>query len=90
MEDNSDYYRRDQHEQKTSPSFVTKTNASKEKTNIAILSIAASTGLTILKLIVGVSTNSLGILSESLHSGHDTIWALMTLYAIRMAIRPPI
>ena len=89
MEDNSDYYRRDQHEQKTSPSFVTKTNASKEKTNIAIISIAASACLAILKLTIGLSTNSLGILSESLHSGLDIIAAMMTLYAIRMMIRPP-
>ena len=40
-------------------------HATNEKVKVAIISIAASTGLTILKLIVGVSTNSLGILSES-------------------------
>jgi cation diffusion facilitator family transporter len=88
VEDNSDYYSIDQDQQKVSP-LVTKSNASKEKTNVAIISIAASTCLTILKLVVGLSTNSLGILSESLHSGLDIIAAIMTLYAIRMMIRPP-
>ena len=88
MEDNSDYYSINQDQQKASP-FVTKNNASKEKTNVAIISIAASTCLAILKLVVGLSTNSLGILSESLHSGLDIIAAIMTLYAIRMMIRPP-
>src|SRR5206468_3739785 len=80
---------RNQHQLITSPTYVTKTNASKEKTNIAIISIVASASLAILKLAIGLSTNSLGILSESLHSGLDIIAAIMTLYAIRMIIRPP-
>jgi hypothetical protein len=35
-------------------------HATNEKVNVAIISIADSTGLTILKLIVGVSTTALG------------------------------
>ena len=61
----------------------------KEKIRVAVISIAASVALTILKLVVGSSTNSLGILSEAMHSGLDVIAALMTFYAIRMAMRPP-
>ena len=60
-----------------------------EKIKVAITSIVASAVLTIIKLVVGASTNSLGILSEAMHSGLDVIAALMTFYAIRMAIRPP-
>ena len=60
-----------------------------EKIKVAITSIAASAALTIIKLVVGASTNSLGILSEAMHSGLDVIAALMTFYAIRMAARPP-
>ncbi|MDE1819086.1 MAG: cation diffusion facilitator family transporter [Thaumarchaeota archaeon] len=60
-----------------------------EKIKIAITSIIASSILTIIKLVVGTSTNSLGILSEAMHSGLDVIAALMTFYAIRMAARPP-
>jgi divalent metal cation (Fe/Co/Zn/Cd) transporter len=61
----------------------------REKIKVAITSIAASAVLTIIKLVVGASTNSLGILSEAMHSGLDVIAALMTFYAIRMAARPP-
>jgi cation diffusion facilitator family transporter len=66
-----------------------KKNALEEKTRVAITSIIASAALTILKLVIGFSTNSLGILSESMHSGLDFIAALMTFYAIRIVIRPP-
>jgi cation diffusion facilitator family transporter len=60
-----------------------------EKVRVAITSILASASLTILKFVVGLSTNSLGILSESLHSGLDFIAALMTFYAVRTVMRPP-
>lgn len=60
-----------------------------EKVRVAIISIIASASLTILKFAIGSWTNSLGILSESMHSGLDFIAALMTLYAIRIVIRPP-
>jgi cation diffusion facilitator family transporter len=59
-----------------------------EKIKVAIYSIITSTALTILKLTVGFSTNSLGILSEALHSGLDIVAAVMTFYAIRIAMRP--
>ena len=56
---------------------------------VARSSIAISAGLTLFKLVVGFSTNSLGILSDAMHSGLDIIAAFMTLYAIRMVMRPP-
>jgi cation diffusion facilitator family transporter len=56
---------------------------------VAKSSIAISAGLTLFKLAVGFSTNSLGILSDAMHSGLDIIAAFMTLYAIRMVMRPP-
>ena len=70
-------------------SIVTKTDIQNEKVKVATISIAASVGLAVLKLLVGLSTNSLGILSEAMHSGLDIISAFMTLYAIRMTIKPP-
>ncbi|HJU59881.1 MAG TPA: cation diffusion facilitator family transporter [Nitrososphaeraceae archaeon] len=60
-----------------------------EKKRVVIISIIASSCLALLKLVIGFSTNSLGILSESFHSGLDVLAALMTLYAIRIVIRPP-
>ncbi len=61
----------------------------REKTRVALTSIIASVSLTISKYIIAIATGSLGILSEALHSGLDVIAAIMTLYAVRMAMRPP-
>lgn len=64
-------------------------NSSKEKVKVAIASIAASVILTLIKLLIGFSTNSLGILSEAMHSGLDVIAAVMTYQTIKVAMRPP-
>ncbi len=64
-------------------------NAYREKRTVALASVIASVGLAATKLVIGYSTNSLGILSEAMHSGLDVIAALMTLYAITIVIRPP-
>ena len=60
-----------------------------EKIRIAITSIIASSSLTISKFIIAIYTNSLGLLSEGMHSGLDVLAALMTLYAIRISRKPP-
>src|SRR5918997_405081 len=65
-----------------------RTSSLEEKLRVAVTSIIASASLAILKLVVGLSTNSLGILSESLHSGLDFVAAMMTLYAVRIVMRP--
>ncbi len=44
--------------------------------------------LTALKLVVGLATGSLGILSEALHSLLDLLAALGTLFAVRVAAKP--
>lgn len=59
-----------------------------EKLKVVIISIIASSGLMILKFSIGALTNSLGILSEGMNSGLDLIAGLVTLYAIRMVLRP--
>ncbi len=51
--------------------------------------MVAAVLLTVTKLTVGAITNSLGIISEALHSSIDLIAAIMTLYAVRAAARPP-
>lgn len=61
----------------------------REKTRVAVISIIASATLALSKFIVAIATGSLAIMSEALHSGLDIIAAIMTLYAIRMAMRPP-
>jgi cation diffusion facilitator family transporter len=64
-------------------------NAYREKRAVALASVIASAGLAVIKLVIGYSTNSLGILSEAMHSGLDLIAVLMTLYAVTIVIRPP-
>lgn len=60
----------------------------KQKYRVALSSVIAAVFLTLLKLIVGLSTNSLGILSEAAHSGLDLGAALMTLFAVKLSDRP--
>lgn len=62
--------------------------ANQEKIKVVIISIIASSGLMILKFSIGSLTNSLGILSEGMNSGLDLVAGLVTLYAIRMVLRP--
>ncbi len=54
----------------------------------ALSSVVAAVFLTTFKVIVGVSTGSLGILSEAAHSGLDLMAAGMTLFAVRAADKP--
>jgi cation diffusion facilitator family transporter len=56
---------------------------------VALISVIAAVLLTATKLTVGFYTNSLGIISEALHSGIDLIAAAMTFYAVKAAARPP-
>jgi cation diffusion facilitator family transporter len=63
--------------------------AEKEKQDAAASSVVAAVFLTLLKLIVGLLTGSLGILSEAAHSGLDLVAALVTFFAVRLSDRPP-
>lgn len=59
-----------------------------EKNRIALSSVIAAIFLTTFKFIVGISTGSLGILSEALHSSLDLIAAVITLFAVRISDHP--
>ena len=54
----------------------------------ALVSILAASGLIALKLITGIATGSLGLLSEAAHSGTDLIAAILTFVAVGVAVRP--
>ena len=54
----------------------------------ALISVGAAAALVALKLVSGLATNSLGLISEALHSGTDLVAALLTFFAIGVAIRP--
>jgi cation diffusion facilitator family transporter len=55
----------------------------------ARLSVLAAAVLVTVKLATGLATGSLGLVGEALHSGTDMVAALLTLYAVRIATRPP-
>jgi cation diffusion facilitator family transporter len=60
----------------------------REKSRAAASSVAAALGLTTFKIVVGVTTGSLGILAEAAHSGLDLAAAFTTLFAVRISGRP--
>jgi cation diffusion facilitator family transporter len=59
-----------------------------EKRAVAGSSVLAAIAITTLKVVVGVSTGSLGILSEAAHSGLDLIAALVTFFSVRVSDKP--
>jgi cation diffusion facilitator family transporter len=60
----------------------------KEKKRVAGISVIAAIFLTGFKLIIGLLTGSLGILSEALHSGLDLVAAVITYFSVRMSDKP--
>jgi len=60
----------------------------KEKKRVAGISVIAAIFLTGFKLIIGLLTGSLGILSEALHSGLDLIAAVITYFSVRISDKP--
>ena len=55
---------------------------------VALVSVLAAAALLVLKLVTGLATGSLGLLSEALHSGTDLVAALLTFFAVGIAVRP--
>lgn len=59
-----------------------------EKRSVALHSVFAAIAITALKIVVGVTTGSLGILSEAAHSGLDLVAAVITLFSVRVSDKP--
>ena len=59
-----------------------------EKRSVAGNSVLAAVAITTLKIVVGITTGSLGILSEAAHSGLDLIAAIITFFSIRVSDKP--
>ena len=60
----------------------------REKRIVAGNSVVAAFAITGLKIVVGVSTGSLGILSEAAHSALDLVAALVTFFSVRVSDKP--
>jgi cation diffusion facilitator family transporter len=59
-----------------------------EKRAVAGNSVLAAIAITLLKIVVGVTTGSLGILSEAAHSGLDLVAAIITFFSVRVSDKP--
>ena len=59
-----------------------------EKRAVAGSSLLAALAMTFFKIIVGITTGSLGILSEAAHSGLDLIAAIITFLSVRVSDKP--
>src|SRR5690349_9791057 len=59
-----------------------------EKRTVAGNSVLAAIAITLLKIVVGITTGSLGILSEAAHSGLDLVAALLTYFSVGVSDKP--
>lgn len=59
-----------------------------EKKRVAFFSVIAAVFLTSSKLVIGILTGSLGILSEALHSALDMVAAVITFFSVRVSDKP--
>ena len=59
-----------------------------EKRAVAGHSVLAALAMTALKIVVGATTGSLGILSEAAHSALDLVAALVTFFSVRVSDMP--
>src|ERR1700681_3812037 len=71
-----------------SPAVYSSESMRAEKRAVAGHSVLAALAITTLKIVVGVTTGSLGILSEALHSVLDLIAAIITLMSVRVSDKP--
>ena len=60
-----------------------------KKTKAAVLSIISNTILIIAKLIIGIITKSLSIISEAIHSSIDLLASIITYLAVKKSSMPP-
>jgi cation diffusion facilitator family transporter len=60
----------------------------REKRSVALYSLLAAAVMCLLKLVAGVFTRSLGLLSEAAHSGLDLFAGILTLISIRVSDKP--
>ncbi|MGA2904009.1 MAG: cation-efflux pump [Candidatus Korobacteraceae bacterium] len=67
---------------------ATTADMQREKKAVARNSIFAAVAITLMKVVVGVATGSLGILSEAAHSGLDLVAAAVTYFSVRVSDKP--
>ena len=61
----------------------------KQKISVALLSVVSNSVLVTLKLVTGILTGSISILSEAAHSSMDLIASVIAIFAVRISARRP-
>ncbi len=64
------------------------TDAAAEKRKVARHSMLAAGAMTLLKLVAGLASGSLGVLSDAAHSGLDLAGAALTYFSVRVSDKP--
>ena len=62
--------------------------ASTEKKAVALWSVLAAIFITSTKLVIGLMTGSLGIISEALHSALDLVASVITYFSVKVSDKP--
>jgi cation diffusion facilitator family transporter len=58
------------------------------KTKIALLSVTSNSTLVIMKIVAGILSGSISIISEAMHSGMDLVASLIAFIAVRTSSKP--
>ena len=72
----------------TEPTVPDLSAFSAEKRRVALLSMAAAAVMTLLKLGAGLLSGSLGVLSDSAHSGLDLACSALTFFSVNVSDKP--
>lgn len=70
------------------PDTVKLAGFSEEKRKVAMHSMLAAAAMTVLKLVAGILSGSLGVLSDAAHSGLDLVGAALTFFSVRVSDKP--
>ncbi len=63
-------------------------NHNRKKGRVAAMSVMSNSMLVVFKLVVGIFTGAVSILSEAIHSGVDLVAALIAFFAVRASGKP--
>lgn len=58
------------------------------KTKIALLSVTSNSALVIMKIVAGILSGSISIISEAMHSGMDLVASLIAFVAVKTSSKP--
>jgi cation diffusion facilitator family transporter len=68
---------------------MNETAGARARQRTAAVSVLAAVFLVAIKLVTGLVTGSLAFVAEAAHSATDLVAALLTFFAVRVAVRPP-